>query len=59
MELPDRDADEQSAAATYTDADEERAHVFTMSARAQKKWEELDTNQNDILDGDEVTLLLC
>ena len=44
--------------------EEEKAHVFAMSARAQKKWDELDTDRNDKLDGDEVMgrgtmFLLC
>ena len=36
---------------------EEKVHVFAMSARAQKKWDELDTDHNDKLDGDEVFAL--
>ena len=35
-------------------AEEEKAHVTALSARAQKKWDELDTNQNDQLGRDEV-----
>ena len=46
-------AKEREAAQCVPERDE-KTHVFALSARAQKKWDELDSDQNNILDGDEV-----
>ena len=33
--------------------------IVVLSARAQKKWDELDTDQNGLLDGDEAPVPQC
>ena len=57
-EAAQRVADAKLAEAQREEVNARRAYVFAMGARAQKKWDELDVDQSDALEGDEVPSML-